>query len=82
MDTLFNYEGYDNSTDLPHTKGNIADWLWENRVQPSIKLDKVKIYLKRIQTSKAPIELYDFYEEALEFQQQISTYIKKPIWQT
>lgn len=81
MDTLFNYEGYDNSTDLPHTKGNIADWLWENRVQPSIKLDKVKNYFKRIQTSKAPIELYGFYEEALEFQQQISTYIKKPIWQ-
>jgi len=55
--------------------------LWEQKVQPNIKLDKVKLFLKRIQTQKTPIELYNFYEEAMEFQQNISTYIKKPIWQ-
>lgn len=80
MDTLFDY-GYNELTATPHLKKSISEWLWEQKVQPNIKLDKVKLILKRIQTQKTPIELYNFYEEAMEFQQNISTYIKKPIWQ-
>ncbi|MCP1311907.1 tyrosine-type recombinase/integrase [Paenibacillus tyrfis] len=80
MDTLFNYD-YNDSTAAPHPKRNISDWLWEQVIQPNIKLDKVKLILKWIQTSKTPITLYNFYEVAMEFQQRISTYIKKPVWQ-
>lgn len=79
MDTLFSYD-YNDSIDASHSKRSISDWLWQNRVQPNIKLDKVKIFLKRIQTSKEPIKLYNYYTEALEFQNRISTYIKKPVW--
>ena len=80
MDTLFDY-GYNELTAAPHPKKSISEWLWEQKVQPNIKLDKLKLILKQIQTQKTPIELYNFYEEAMEFQQNISTYIKKPIWQ-
>lgn len=80
MDTLFVYdENVSNATPLP--KRSISDWLWDNKVQPNIKLDKVKLFLNQIHTSMSPFELYNFYEEAFEFQQQISTHIKKPVWQ-
>ncbi|BCG58088.1 tyrosine-type recombinase/integrase [Paenibacillus sp. URB8-2] len=80
MDTLFLYNLGD-SQDVTSPKRSISDWLWENKILPNILLDKVKIFLKRFQTSKTPMKLYDFYAEAIEFQKQIAAFIKKPIWQ-
>ncbi|MFC0212434.1 tyrosine-type recombinase/integrase [Paenibacillus chartarius] len=77
METLFDYDLLDENN-LP--KKSISNWLWEYKIEPDIRLETVKSFFRWVRDAKPPIELYRNYIEAMEFQERISVYCKKPMW--
>ncbi|MEF3313451.1 site-specific integrase [Paenibacillus sp. GYB004] len=59
----------------------INDWLWEQKVIPNIKLQKIRALLKEIKIFRTPYQLYSSYLIALHFQSSLAVIVNKSAWQ-